>query len=255
VTSSAVQDFLADVERETRRFVEVAARSPLPAHVPAYPAFTVESLAAHIGRVLRTFHTIVADGSYGADQVIDAPQGSGVIEWVESGLEPLVTVLGDVSPDKLVPLPHDAGDQPASVVASLVAVEVGVHRWDVETVLGDHVPIPASLAIEEIDKVFANFVPRLAGSGVAPIGGTVQLQATDADVRWGLSVRDGRLEAGRLDAGDPDVLVSASAQELALLVWKRSAPGPDLEVNGPVDVLKRLLSVDYIPDPRTTPAH
>jgi hypothetical protein len=35
-----------------------------------------------------------------------------------------------------------------------------VHRWDVESVLGDHAPIPADLAVQEVESVFANFVPR-----------------------------------------------------------------------------------------------
>jgi uncharacterized protein (TIGR03083 family) len=251
------EDSLAHLEREARRFVEVAARSPLAAHIPTYPAFTVETLSAHIGKALRIFHTVASSGSYQEDQ--DVPSGSAVIDWVETGLAPLVNVLSEVDPDRLVAFPHGAGDRPARLVAPLLAVEVGVHRWDVESVLGDHAPIPAELAIAEIDKVFENFVPRLASSDVAPIGGTVELRATDAEVRWHLSVQEGQLQAGRLESEteSSDVVVSASAQDLALLVWKRSLPPPrpGVEVSGPLDVLKRLLSIDYIPDPRTTPAH
>jgi hypothetical protein len=88
-------------------------------------------------------------------------------------------VLGEVPPDKPVPFPHDAGDRPAGLIAPLLAVEVGVHRWDVESVLGEHPPIPADLAVQEVESVFTNFVPRLAGSGVADIGGTILLRATD----------------------------------------------------------------------------
>jgi uncharacterized protein (TIGR03083 family) len=254
----AIEDSLAHLRRETRRFVEVADRSPLAAHVPTYPGFTVETLSAHIGHALRIFHTIASAGTYQEDQVAPAPTGSAVIEWVEAGLNPLLSELSEVDPEKLVPFPHGAGDRPAGLVAPLLAVEVGVHRWDVESVLGDHAPIPADLAIAEIDKVFENFVPRLAGSGVAPIGGVVDLRAADADVRWALSVQEGALQAGRLESSTvkADVVVSASAQELALLVWKRSLPPQlHLEVSGPPDVLTRLLSIDYIPDPRTTPAH
>jgi uncharacterized protein (TIGR03083 family) len=249
---------LAHLESETRRFVEVAARSPLAAHVPSYPAFTVETLSAHIGRALRIFHTIASAGSYHEDHDPPAPAGSAVIDWVEAGLSPLLDVLREVDPEKLVPFPHGAGARPARLVAPLLAVEVGIHRWDVESVLGDHVSIPAELAIAEIDKVFENFVPRLAGSGVPPIGGSVGLQATDARVRWVLSVQEGKLQAGRPDSETErgDVVVSASAQDLALLVWKRALPPrPGVEISGPPDVLKRLLSIDYIPDPQTTPAH
>jgi uncharacterized protein (TIGR03083 family) len=255
---ASAQPFVGHLRRETGRFLQVAARSPLQVHVPAYPAFTVETLSAHIGRALRIFHTILSAGSYHQEEPIQAPTGPAVIEWVEAGLEPLLTVLGEVPPGKLVALPHDAGDRPAALIAPLLAVEIGVHRWDLESVLGEHAAIPRELAIREIDSVFENFVPRLASTGVAAIGGTVRLQATDVAVGWSIRVDDGRLLAEQLSAGPDDatVVVSAAAEDLALIVWKRwPPPRPGVEISGSVDVLKRFLSTDYIPDPRTTPAH
>jgi uncharacterized protein (TIGR03083 family) len=255
---ASAQTFPAHVRRETGRFLEVAARSPLPVHVPAYPAFTVETLSAHIGRVLRTFHAVLSAGSGRQDEANEPPAGPAVIEWVQAALEPLLTLLEEVPPDRLVALPHGAGDRPAALIAPMVAVEIGVHRWDVESVLGQHAAIPQDLAIREIDNVFENFVPRLASTGVAPIGGTVRLQATDAAAGWSIRVDDGRLVAGQVPAGHDDaaVQVSATAEDLALIVWKRwPPPRQGVEISGSADVLKRFLSTDYIPDPRTTPAH
>jgi uncharacterized protein (TIGR03083 family) len=264
VPAAPVRTSIEHVRRETRRFVEVAAQSPLQAHVPAYPAFTVETLSAHIGRALRLFHDLLA-GSAGLagqpvtlDQLPEAPAGSAVVDWAEAGLEPLVRLVGEIDPGTLVPFPHDAGDKPAWQVPAALAVEIGVHRWDVESVLGDHAPIPQDLAVSEIETVFANFAPRLAGSDVAAIGGTVQLHATDAGITWAVSVQDGRLVTARLEPGEPaaDVTVSATAADLALVVWKRALPPrAGVEVSGQRDVLRRFLSTDYIPDPRTTPAH
>ena len=255
----AAGEWLAHLRREASRFVEVAARSPLQVHVPSYPAFTVETLSAHIGRVLRAFQATVSAGSSPQDQVIRAPAGQAVVGWVQAGLEPLLTSLGQVPPDQPVAFPHDAGDRPAALIAPLLAVEGGVHRWDLESVLGEHDAIPPDLAAREVDSVIENFVPRLAGTGVTPIGGTVRLRATDAPVGWDVSVQDGRLLAGRLAGDEPDdatVVVSAPVEDLALIVWKRwPPPRPGVTVSGPVDVLKRFLSTDYIPDPRTTPAH
>jgi uncharacterized protein (TIGR03083 family) len=249
---------LAHLRRETGRFVELAARSPLQAHVPAYPAFTVETLSAHIGRALRIFRTIFADDPHEQDDAVQAPEGPAVIEWAAAGLEPLLALLSEVPPDKLVTFPHGAGQRPAALIAPLLAVEIGVHRWDLESVLGEHIAIPPDLAISEVDSVFENFVPRLASSGVAPIGGVVHLQAADAAVSWRVSVQDGRLLAGRAsdEHDEPAVTVSAAAEDLALIVWKRwPPPRPGVEILGSADVLNRFLSVDYIPDPRTTPAH
>ena len=248
--------WLAHLRRETERFADVVRESPARAHVPAYPDFTVYSLAAHIGRGLRLFHAIAAGG--GEQPALEVPEGADVADWVLAGLGPLVTVLGEIPPDQLVPFPHDAGDRPAGLIAPLVAVEVGVHRWDVESVLGEHAPIPADLAVQEVESVFTNFVPRLAGSAVADIGGTVSLRATDSPVAWSAQVSDGRLAAEREPDGPSDaaVVVTGTAQDIALLVWKRALPSrPELDVAGSTEVLKRFLVIDYIPDPRTTPAH
>jgi uncharacterized protein (TIGR03083 family) len=249
--------WLAHLRREAERFIEVVTQSPLRAHVPAYPDFTVYSLAVHIGRVLRLFHGAVADdgGEYAAN---GAPDGENVAQWVLVAVDPLITLLGEVAPDKPVSLPHQTEDRPAGLVIPQVAVEVGVHRWDVESVLGEHEPIPPDLAVQEVESVFANFVPRLAASGVADIGGTVWLRTTDAAAAWSARVSDGRLVTERESDGPRDaaVTVTGTAQDIALLVWKRALPPrPELEVTGSVDVLKRFLVTDYIPDPRTTPAH
>ena len=144
------------------------------------------------------------------------------------------------------------------LIATVLAVEVGVHRWDVESVLGEHAPIPADLAVQEVENVFSNFVPRLAGSGVADIGGAVFLRATDTPAAWIAQVSDGRLATQRVpdDPSGAAVVVTGAAQDIALLIWKRALPPrPELDVTGSVDVLKRFLVTDYIPDPRTTPAH
>ncbi len=253
--------WLAHLRRETERFAEVVRQSPLPAHVPAYPDFTVHSLAAHIGRALRLFQGILtADGAAvdGEYQSVKVPDGQEIADWVLAGISPLVTLLSEVPPDKPVPFPHQAGERPAGLIAPLLAVEVGVHRWDVESVLGEHVPIPSELAVQEVESVFANFVPRLASSGVADIGGTVWLRTTDTGAAWSARVNDGRLVTERAPDGPRDAAVAAAgaAQDIALLVWKRALPPrPELEVTGSVDVLKRFLVTDYIPDPRTTPAH
>ena len=252
-----IEPWLAHLRRETQRFADVVSQSPLQAHVPAYPDFTVYSLGLHIGRVLRLFHDVLADGGgdYLAAEVSDEQD---VADWVLAALDPLVTLLGQVPPDKPVRLPHQVQDRPAGLIAPQVSVEVGVHRWDVESVLGDHVPIPSDLAVQDVESVFTNFAPRLAASGVADIGGTVWLQTTDTPAAWSARVSDGALVTEQApDAPDGTaVTVTGLAQDIALLVWKRAVPPrPELDVTGSVDVLKRFLVTDYIPDPRTTPAH
>jgi len=256
-TSPPSAPWLDHLQREAERFAQVVSQSPQRAHVPAYPDFTVHSLAVHIGRVLRLFRALVA-GDGAEYPPVDEPDGENVADWVVAAINPLVTLLSEVPPDKPVRLPHQAGERPAGLIAPQVAVEVGVHRWDVESVLGDHVPIPPDLAVQEVESVFANFVPRLAASGVADIGGTVWLRTTDTPSAWSARVSDGRLVTEHAPDGPPDVAVTVTgpAQDIALLVWKRALPPrAELDIAGSADVLKRFLVTDYIPDPRTTPAH
>ena len=209
-----VEPWLAHLRRETERFADVVSQSPLWAHVPAYPDFTVYSLAVHIGRVLRLFHGVLAGD--GEDYLAaDAPDAEDVADWVLAALDPLITLLGEVPPDKPVSLPHQAGDRPAGLIAPQVSVEVGVHRWDVESVLGEHVPIPSDLAVQDVESVFTNFAPRLAASGVADIGGTVWLRTTDTPAVWSAAVSDGRLvtEHAPDSTADGAVTVTGLAQD------------------------------------------
>ena len=117
--------WLSHLRRETDRFAAVVRESPLRAHVPAYPDFTVHSLAAHIGRGLRLFHAIAVGGEQPSSEALEVPAGADVADWVLAGLAPLVTVLGEIPADQLVPFPHDAGNRPAGLIAPLLAVEVG----------------------------------------------------------------------------------------------------------------------------------
>ena len=58
------------------------------------------------------------------------------------------------------------------------------------------------------------------------MGGTLQLRASDSGAGWAASVEDGRLIAGRLaDAPGPaTTTVTATAEDIVLLVWKRRPP-------------------------------
>jgi hypothetical protein len=251
---ASFEEALAHIKRETERVVEVAANSPLAAHVPTYPALTVEGLSAQIGQTLRATLSLVGAGIHTERATIDTPSGPSIVEWVRVGLEPLLLCLRSAAADE-PQQPHHDGHPSATSIASMLAVEIGLHRWDLESVLGDHHQIPADLAIREINAALEYYVPLLARADVAPIGGTVQFQATDAAMRWALSVREGALQVDRVlgafHAGD--VRVSASAEDLALIVWKRwLPPRSGVEIAGSLVALKRLLSIDYIPDPRAT---
>lgn len=249
---------LEQVEEETLRFVEVARHSPFDAVVPTYPAFSVATLSAHVGRVLRVFRDVVVDGAVTDGDPFAAPSGPEVFDWLVEGLEPALHALREVDTDALLYLPRRTVASSPSEVASALLVEVGVHRWDLESVIGAHAPIPTDLAVRAIDSVVENFVPLLASAGVESIGGKVRVQATDSPDGWSFAVVDGALRAERASNTNfgADVMVSGAAAELALIVWKRSSfLQRAVNVVGPIGVFTRLLEIDYVPNPLTTAAH
>src|SRR5271155_3805020 len=218
----STEELLSYIEIETRRFVGVARQIPLVVHIPTYPDFTVETLSAHLGTGLRSFDNLARTGQFDPGKIGTTPTGSAVLDWVQIALAPVVKTLRGVDPHAVVQFPGDPKTVPVTSLAQWLAIEVLVHRWDLESVLGDHASIVPDLAFVGIEHVFDNYVPRMASTGVAPIGGTVELWATDLPVAWKAAVRSERLHVRRRNADSPksDVTVRATAEDLFLVAWK-----------------------------------
>ena len=125
------------VDREARRCIEVATRSPLTAHVPSYPAYTVETLTAHIGKTMRIFHAVLSRTSPPSQPErsplpLGPPSSTGRRRSSTAAQRP---VEGRARPD--VQFLGGRRGQTASggTLISSLAVEVGLHRWDLESVL------------------------------------------------------------------------------------------------------------------------
>ena len=87
-------------------------------------------------------------------------------------------------------------------------IELGVHRWDAESALGDPRPLRARAAASGLDEFPDMFLERL---GALP---TLELHATDLDRRW------------TYGAGAPTEHASGTASDLYLRLMAR--PGADL---------------------------
>ena len=119
---------------------------------------------------------------------------AGLRGRVEAGLAPFLDAFGRSRPDQTVLLP--SGPIAAAALPRVAATEIGIHRWDLESVLDDHRPIAADLAADILDDVFGRWIRRLDGSGpVPPLGGAVALHATDTADHWMIDVLDGRVVA------------------------------------------------------------
>ncbi|MFS0691474.1 maleylpyruvate isomerase family mycothiol-dependent enzyme [Streptomyces nitrosporeus] len=90
-------------------------------------------------------------------------------------------------------------------------LEALVHRWDAENALGTPGPMDAGLAAEGVAEVFDTMVPRQRSRGRAqPPASALRLDATDTAHTW------------TYGPGVPVARVSATAEDLLLLLWGRA---------------------------------
>jgi Mycothiol maleylpyruvate isomerase N-terminal domain len=116
--------------------------------------------------------------------------GSIVVRWYLASLDQAIAVLGATDPTTLTWTFSSNGDQQAGWWCRRLAVEVAIHRWDIERAsVGDGDPAPrlidrvvAGAGIEEfIVGILSRLVTQEGGEG---IGGTLCFPATDGPEDW-----------------------------------------------------------------------
>ena len=116
-------------------------------------------------------------------------------------------------------------------------LETLVHRWDAQNALGTGGVLDPVLAGEGVAEVIDTIVPRQVelGRAVNP-GRAVRLLAADTGRSWVLG------------PGTPVATVSASAQDLLLMLWHRlPADDPEIGWDGEVAAGQRVLAGSLVP--------
>ena len=206
-------DHVAMLAEQSALF-NAAARRPdaLRQPVSACPGWTVSELVEHLG-----------EDAIRAEQ---KPTGD-LVRWGEQGSASLVKVLRDTPP-------HSASwcwwnaERRASVaeVASRQAHEALIHRWDAEDATGPVTPAEPALWSDGVDE-FATHI--LNGSDWNGPSGVVALRADDVGQEWRFGVGSASTRKGGRPTWlrearplDPDALVSGTAEQLDLLLWRRT---------------------------------
>ena len=108
-----------------------------------------------------------------------------------------------------------------------MALEVAVHRADVELVLGDVTPVPDDLAIDGADEVLVVFLAwglEADGEQVQPID---PVAVRTGGREWLIRTDDGRVAVDRSTVADSDSsatsTVEGSPSEVFLWLWGRAA--------------------------------
>src|SRR5436190_3888653 len=174
--------YLQYVEPELDAFV-AAARSVAPdAMVSSYPRYTVGTLAGHVAEILNGVTATIETGVYtvpAADHM--PPGGAEAIDALAAAVAPTLATVRAADPDQ--PLEHffTSAPQVVGFYPRYLAIEIAIHRWDVESAAGRHRPMAAELAVDAINDLFTTWMPLgFADLGAVTKPGTVAVSAPDA---------------------------------------------------------------------------
>jgi uncharacterized protein (TIGR03083 family) len=224
-------------------------RDALRQPVSACPGWTVADLVEHLGEVQVFWTHAVEAGGYPPDEdAVRAEQKptDDLIRWGEQCSAALVKTLRD-TPSHAASWCWWNGERRASVVevASRQAHEALIHRWDAEAATGHPTPAEPALWSDGVDE----FATRLLnGPGWSGPSGVVALRATDVGQEWLFGVGSASTsQAGKpawlrdRRVHEPDVLATGTAEQLDLLLWRRTEVDLD-HVEGDPELLVALVA-------------
>jgi uncharacterized protein (TIGR03083 family) len=242
-------DHLAEFERTAAHLAAVLGRIDPEAGVPGCPGWTVADLALHLGSGQRWAASILLSGT--GQRVPEVLRTTiSWPDWYAGTTAALAAAIRAVDADEpcwnFAPVEQRAGFWPRRRMHETV-----IHLVDV--VQAEAVPdrraasglavVPAAVAADGVDEVFGVFLPRLLARGFEPaVTRQVGVRATDTGDEWTLTpVPEG--DRPQVDRGKAtgEAVVSGTAAELDLCLWKRLPPDV-LAVEGDPGVAAAFLA-------------
>lgn len=204
----------------------ITGRSPAEQQqpIPNCPGWTVYNAAAHIGRVAIAWAEMISSSpddpesrERGYAQSAERPTGAPVTDlaaWANSTIDRLE---GDT--DRRCYFSMTGGEGTVGLWAWHAASELGVHRLDVESALGDTHAITDDQAIDAVRYTCEYFLPAMRrATGKDP--GPVTIRLRRADGPEGLATIES-------DSANTATIEGAPVQAL-LALWGRPHRGVDL---------------------------
>jgi uncharacterized protein (TIGR03083 family) len=231
-------EYLPALRRTDARFDDAAAEAVLAhgwsAHVPGCPDWRLTDLVRHLGEVQHFWAWVVRTRAPDRSAYVEPPRhpDDELLGWVAAQHAELETALAGADPSERVWT--WAPQQDVAFVLRRQVHEAVVHTADVEEVLGDVRPIPASLGLDGLDEWLEVMVPAAVPDGPPEGAHPVVFHAVDVDVRR-------TLFAGSRPF--PIAALTGTAGDLLLAVWRR-LPLEVLTVDG--DGLQAVAMIDLI---------
>ncbi|MDJ1133030.1 maleylpyruvate isomerase family mycothiol-dependent enzyme [Streptomyces iconiensis] len=259
-------DYLPHFEREATAFADAVRRTVGEQEappVPSCPGWRAGDLAVHLGGVHRFVRRILDRGLLEQPDLSDlslyelpddltawphpdnAPNRTPVlpvlVDWFERGAAGLAERFRDTDPAQRVWSWSD--DWTAGFWLRIQTVEVAVHRWDAEGIMGQASPFDTELAVEGVTQNLDTMVPARRARNEAPPGKgeSYGFRQTDGPGAW--TVRfDGDTVTHVRRAAPSDVRLSGTASDLMLFLWGR-LPADRLEIDGERSLIDRYAAL------------
>ena len=223
------------------RLLLAAAETGWDRPIPHCPDWDAAGLVRHTGGILEWMAAVVTSGARVSRRSLDpAPENPRLASWYLAALDRTLGVLGSAEPGSETWTFSSSGDRRVSRWWRRLAVEVAIHRFDVEHAVAAAGGPPAGTVDEEVaaaavEEFVVEFLPGLlAQEGLARLHGTVHLHATDGPSEWWID-----LDAGGVATPEhktADVVVRGTRSDL--LLWLvNPKPSVGLEVLGDREVL------------------
>ncbi|MGH9097728.1 MAG: maleylpyruvate isomerase N-terminal domain-containing protein [Acidimicrobiales bacterium] len=222
---------------EEARALLAAAESDWTRPVPHCPDWDAASLVRHTGGIFEWMAAVVSSRVRVSRRILDpAPDNlADLPSWYVGALDRTVEILGSADPASESWTFSTTGDCRVGWWHRRLAVEVSIHRWDIEhAVARPGGPAPRGLgggvAAAGIDEFLVEFLQGLlAQEDIEGLDGTLHIQATDAATEWWID-----LDARGLTFSEParaDTEIRGTRSDLLLWLTNRRSPA-DLDVFG-----------------------
>ena len=249
------QSLLRVADNEARALL-AAADTNWEQTIPHCPEWDAAELARHTGTIFGWMAAVVASGErLGFGTLDPAPPDPGDLPpWYRANLRQVLDVLGTTDPASETWTFSSTGDHRAGWWCRRLAVEISIHRWDVEhAVAGRAGQSPAALdgevARAGIEEFMIEFLPGLLakerpgttdsaqGAGaLGAIGGTFHLHGEDGPSEWWIDLDTGG--PAQQQHADADTTVRGTRSDLLLWLTNRG-PLESVELFGSEVIIER----------------
>jgi uncharacterized protein (TIGR03083 family) len=193
---------------------------------------------------------IVTSGNALDDEPGGLRDGEDVAAWYDERARLLLDALDSAGPDRPCGT-HQPDNQRALYWFRRQALETSTHRVDAELALDSPARFDQELAADGIGEVLDVWIPKVSQVVQPPdVGAPVLLACTDRPERW-LVTPDGAATHGPTLTESQAVTAAASvtgrAEDLLLVLWKRSPIDDRIALTGDTEIARRFLKSTLTP--------